>query len=84
MNEKKQELNFENALERLEKIVRALETGNISLEETIEKFEEGIRLLNFCQNKLTKAEERISVLIEVNEEDIRLEPWNHKEKSNDY
>lgn len=83
MNEKIKELKFEDALDRLEEIVRTLETGNISLEETIAKFEEGIRLLNFCQNKLTKAEERISVMLENSQEGIKLEAWNYKENSND-
>lgn len=84
MNEKNKELTFESALDRLEEIVRVLEAGNISLEEALTKFEEGIELLSFCQNKLARTEERISVLLETGQNGIKLEAWNHEENSDDH
>ncbi|WP_227766013.1 exodeoxyribonuclease VII small subunit [Zhaonella formicivorans] len=75
MSELAKELTFENAMANLETIIRELETGAVTLEETLAKFEEGIRLLNFCQQKLTKAEERIAVLMETGSGHVRLEPW---------
>ncbi|MDD5217653.1 MAG: exodeoxyribonuclease VII small subunit [Candidatus Omnitrophica bacterium] len=56
------EIQFEKALERLEKIVQDLETGSISLEDALKKYEEGVKLSRACQEKLTQAEKRIEVL----------------------
>lgn len=57
-----EELKFEKALERLEKIVEELEAGNIPLEEALKKYEEGVRLSRACSEKLTQAEKKIQVL----------------------
>ncbi len=54
---------YEDALNKLEKIVAKMEAGNISLEESLKLFEEGIRLSRFCQQKLDEAEKRIQILI---------------------
>ena len=57
-----EELKFEKALERLEKIVEDLEAGNIPLEDALKKYEEGVKLSRLCQEKLTQAESKIEVL----------------------
>lgn len=49
---------------QLEKIVEALETGNLPLESALKKFEEGMSLSRFCFEKLDETEKRISVLME--------------------
>ena len=54
---------FEDALEKLEKIVSQLEEGDISLEESLKLFEEGIRLSRFCNQKLDEAEKRVEILL---------------------
>lgn len=57
-----QELPFEKAMEKLEKIVSELESGDISLEEALKKYEEGVRLSQICQERLSQAEKKIEIL----------------------
>lgn len=58
------EMNFENAIARLEQIVRSLESGNAPLDESLALFEEGVRLVKLCTDKLDTAESRIKLLTE--------------------
>ena len=58
------EMNFENAIARLEQIVRALETGSAPLDDALSLFEEGVRLVKLCNDKLTDAESRIKLLLQ--------------------
>jgi len=58
------ELRFEEALLRLEAIVRDMETGTPSLDDLLVQFEEGRRLADLCQQKLQSVERRITTLIE--------------------
>lgn len=53
------QLSFEDAMARLEKVVRDLEQGNVSLEDSIRLYEEGARLRAHCDAKLRAAEERV-------------------------
>lgn len=57
-------LTFEKALEQLEQIVQEMETGHLSLENSLKKFEEGIKLSQFCSQKLEETEQKINLLIE--------------------
>lgn len=57
------EKKFEEAMLKLEEIVRKLEGGDLTLEESIKVFEEGIRLSGLCSRKLDEAERRIEVLL---------------------
>lgn len=59
-----EKLGFEEAIEQLEKIVEQLESGELSLEESIKSFEKGIELSKLCRKKLEKAEERVKKLLE--------------------
>ena len=56
------EIKFEKALERLEKIVEELEEGNVSLEDALKKYEEGVKLSAVCQKRLSQAEKKIEIL----------------------
>ncbi|MGE5179944.1 MAG: exodeoxyribonuclease VII small subunit [Bacteroidota bacterium] len=56
------EPSFENMMERLEKLVGTLETGNLTLEESIHSFEEGMALVKRCNEVLDQAEQRIQKL----------------------
>ncbi len=58
-----QEQNFEDSLQRLESIVSKLEDGELSLEESLTLFEDGIRLSRECQKRLDQAGRRIDVLL---------------------
>ena len=60
----KKKESFENSLGELEKIVRQLEDGDLSLEESLELFETGVKLSRECRMRLTQAERRIEVLSE--------------------
>lgn len=54
---------FEEALQKLEDLVRKMEGGDMSLEESLKAFEEGIRLARFCAKKLDEAERRVDILL---------------------
>jgi len=64
MADKKQ--SFESSLEQLETIVTEVEAGDIGLEESIAKYEKGMKLIKTCQTILDKAEERIKIISEKN------------------
>jgi exodeoxyribonuclease VII small subunit len=55
--------SFEEALKKLEEIVQRLERGELSLEESLTCYEEGIRLSRLCHGKLEEAERKIEVLV---------------------
>ena len=55
-------MSFEEALARLEEIVRALESGNAPLDASLTMFEEGISLVKYCSGKLDTAEQKIRIL----------------------
>lgn len=59
----KKELNFEEAMEKLEKISTELEDGKLTLDESVEKFEEGMKLSKTCNDILEKAEKKITMLV---------------------
>ena len=60
--ENKKDMSFEEALARLESIVRMLESGTAALDESLSVFEEGISLVKMCNEKLEQAEQRIKIL----------------------
>ncbi|MFT6301265.1 MAG: exodeoxyribonuclease VII small subunit [Granulosicoccus sp.] len=55
---------FEDALSELETIVTALESGEQSLEASLEQFERGVSLSRFCQQSLTEAEQKVRILLD--------------------
>jgi exodeoxyribonuclease VII small subunit len=59
---------FEEALGRLEDIVRRMEAGDMTLEESLKAFEEGIKLARLCARKLDEAERRVEILLKQEEE----------------
>ncbi|MGH7197403.1 MAG: exodeoxyribonuclease VII small subunit, partial [Candidatus Omnitrophota bacterium] len=54
---------FEEAVEELEKVVERLESGELSLEESLAAFEEGVGLVKFCNQKLNEVEKKIELLV---------------------
>lgn len=54
---------FEDNLSRLEEIVRKMESGDLSLEDSLKAFEEGIKLSRLCAKKLDESERRVEVLL---------------------
>lgn len=60
------EINFEESMENLEKIVTELEKGDLNLDDSIKKFEEGMKISKECNTYLENAEKKITVLINEN------------------
>lgn len=65
---KEEEMNFEDAMKALEQIANELENGELSLEQSVDKFEEGIKISKKCNEILEKAEKKISILIKDGDE----------------
>ncbi|QHS22715.1 exodeoxyribonuclease VII small subunit [Virgibacillus sp. MSP4-1] len=59
----KQEISFEDAVEKLENIVEKLEEGDVPLEKAIEYYQEGMKLSKFCNDKLTKVEKQMEQIL---------------------
>ena len=55
--------NFETALEQLQSMVKRLESGELSLEQALKCFEDGVRLTRICQEHLSVAEQRVDLLM---------------------
>lgn len=56
--------NFEDSMKKLEEIVIELENGNLNLDESVTKFEEGMKIAKQCNNILEDAEKKITILLE--------------------
>ncbi len=56
------EIKFEEALKKLEKIIADLESGELSLDESLKKYQEGIELARSCSQKLDSARKKIDIL----------------------
>jgi exodeoxyribonuclease VII small subunit len=67
---------FEDALNKLEKIVSKLEEEDIPLEESLKLFEEGIRLSRFCNQKLDEAEKKVEILIRGKNGILKTHPFD--------
>ncbi len=71
-----EEISFEEALIKLEEAVAQLEQGDaLTLDESLEVFEEGIRLTRLCREKLDAAELRVQQLVEVDEDVFNMAPF---------
>lgn len=60
--------DFEAALKELEKLLENMESGELSLEESLKAFEQGVKLTTQCQKALSEAEQKVKILTENNEE----------------
>ncbi|MCK4462731.1 MAG: exodeoxyribonuclease VII small subunit [Candidatus Omnitrophica bacterium] len=72
------EIKFENALKKLEKIVEELEGGNLPLEDSLAKYEEGIKLSRICQKKLETAKKKVELLVKSKEGKFKLEAFGEE------
>ena len=63
---------FESALEELEQVVEQLESGELSLEDSLAAFEKGIGLVRFCNHKLSEVEKKIEMLVKDREGKLQL------------
>lgn len=74
--------NFEECLEKLEQITRELEEGDLSLETSLKKFDEGIKLADFCNKKLDEAQQKINILLKKNGK-LTPQPFDISEEQDD-
>jgi len=68
------EIKFEEALKKLEKIVEDLEQGDLSLDEALKKYQEGIELSRACYSRLENAKKKIDILIKNKKGEFELKP----------
>lgn len=71
---------FEDALDKLENIIREMEAGDLPLDSALKSFEEGIRLIRFCSAKLDESQRRVEELLE---KDNSLQTKNFQDENND-
>ena len=69
------EIKFDQALKRLEKLVEEMEEGEVPLEESLKKYEEGVRLARLCLEKLNQAEKKIEILKKPAGEEPETKPF---------
>jgi len=70
--------DFESALKTLEDIVGKLETGDLTLERSLELFEEGIKISRFCGSKLEEAERKVEILTRSADGTLSEQPFPEK------
>lgn len=70
------DIKFEEALSKLEEIVKKLEKGELPLEESLAAFEEGIRLSRICSKQLDEAERKIEILIKGEDGQLKAEEFD--------
>ena len=73
---KDKEPDFEQALAELEKTVESLETGGLSLNESLALFEKGVKLARFLRAELDKAEKKVEILLKDEKGELRAEPFD--------
>ena len=73
------EMKFEDALKKLEKIVSELEGGELSLDESLKRHEEGVKLSRILSKELEAAKKKVEVLVKKDDGKFDLEPFNTNE-----
>jgi len=76
------EIRFEEAVKKLEKIVDDLEKGDLSLEEALKKYQEGLELSRLCSQRLESARKKIDVLAKNKKGEFELKPFDETEIEN--
>lgn len=69
------ELTFEEAMKKLETIVQQLESGTFSLEQSVDLYEQGMRLSLHCEQKLKQAEQKIEILTQTKDSGFSKQPF---------
>jgi exodeoxyribonuclease VII small subunit len=70
---------FEEALQELETIVNRLEDGNLTLDESLSLFEEGIKLSRLCSQRLEEAEKKVEILLKNEDGTLSRQPFAPEE-----
>jgi exodeoxyribonuclease VII small subunit len=69
------EIKFEEAMKRLEDIVKSLESGDLPLEDSLSIFEEGMKLAGLCSQRLEEAEQKVTMLVKTSDGKHTLQPF---------
>ncbi len=72
-NSKKKKEPFEDSLKRLEEIVRRMEDGELTLEESLQLYEQGVNLTRVCSERLDEAEKRIEIITRNDQGKVKIE-----------
>lgn len=72
-------MGFEDNLKKLEKIVEELHSEKLTLEKSIEKFEDGVRLADTCIKSLDSMKKKIEVISKARDGKIKIKPFDEKE-----
>jgi exodeoxyribonuclease VII small subunit len=70
------EIKFEEALKKLEKIVQDLENGDLSLDEALKKYQDGLELSRLCSQRLESARKKIDVLTKNKKGELELKAFD--------
>ena len=73
------DIKFEDALEKLEKIVSELESGELSLDDSIKMYEDGIMLAKLCRDKLEAAKKKVEILVKTADGKVEIRPFKENE-----
>jgi exodeoxyribonuclease VII small subunit len=82
MEPEQEKKKFEDAIEDLEKIVERLESGELSLEDSLAAFEDGVRLIKICNQKLAEVEKKIELLVKDKDGKLQLRPLDKLDNDN--
>jgi len=73
MSKEKNEIDFEESMEKLEQIAKELESDKLSLNDSVKKFEEGMKISQDCKKVLDEAEKKITILIDDTEKKLEVD-----------
>ncbi len=79
MSRKAKSPDLESSIAEINTLVEQMEQGELSLEQSLERFERGIRLIKHCQKVLQEAEQKVQVLIQNNDKED-LQPYENNEE----
>lgn len=77
------EMKFEDALKKLEKIAADLEAGDLSLDDSLKRYEEGVRLACFCSKKLESAKNKVKILVKAGAGKFEVKPFERENAGED-
>jgi exodeoxyribonuclease VII small subunit len=72
-----QELKFEEAIADLEQVVEQLESGDLSLEDSLAAFEKGVGLVRYCNQKLSEVEKKVELLVKDKQGHLQLQAFGN-------
>ncbi len=75
------EIEFEVALKKLEAIVQNLENGDLSLEQSLKQYEEGVKMADLCSKRLSEAQKRVEVLMKTSGGKFKTEAFEDEGKA---